>query len=83
MIISEPVLPHCSEFKENIHYVSTTIRDLPKTILYYLEHDQHGQRIAENAYRLMTTELQFSRILKGMFEAAAFYRQSHIGGGPD
>lgn len=74
LIVSEPVLPHCQEYKENVHYVSARIKDLAKTIVYYLEHEAERQEIVKNAYTLATTELLFCRSLQKMLDAAIKYR---------
>ena len=74
LVVSEPVLPHCTEFKENIHYVSAQIEDLATTIMYYLEHEEERKRIVDNAYKLMMTELKFEKSLRKMFVAA----QQHL-----
>ena len=74
LVVSEPVLSHCTEFKENVHYVSAKIEDLAKTIVYYLEHEEARRQIVENAYELMMGELKFEKSLRKMFAAA----QQHI-----
>ena len=74
LVVSEPVLPHCTEFKKNVHYISAQIEDLPNTILYYLEHEEERKQIVDNAYKLMMTELKFEKSLRKMFAAA----QPHI-----
>ncbi len=74
LVVSEPVLPHCTEFKENVHYVSAKIEDLANTIVYYLEHEEERRQIVENAYELMMAELKFEKSLRKMFAAA----QPHI-----
>lgn len=70
LVVSEPVLPHCTEFKQNVHYVAAKIEDLANTILYYLEHEEERKRIVENAYQLMMAELKFENSLRKMFAAA-------------
>lgn len=70
LIVSEPVLPHCSEFQKDVHYVSAEIEDLSKTILYYLQHEEERQQIVESAYQFVTEELQFSKILEYMLQFA-------------
>lgn len=70
LVVSEPLLPHCPEFKENVNYVSAKIHDLADTIVYYLEHEEERMRIVDNAYNLMMTELKFERSLRRMFAAA-------------
>ena len=70
LVISEPLLPHCIEFKENVHYVSAKIENLANTIVYYLEHEEERRQIVDNAYKLMTTELTFEKSLRKMFAAA-------------
>jgi hypothetical protein len=74
LVVSEPVLPHCTEFKENVHYVSAKIEDLANTIVYYLEHEEERRQIVDNAYELMMAELKFEKSLRKMFAAA----QQHI-----
>jgi len=74
LVVSEPVLPHCTEFKENVHYVSANIEDLANTIVYYLEHEEERRQIVDNAYELMMAELKFEKSLRKMFAAA----QQHI-----
>jgi hypothetical protein len=73
LVVSEPVLPHCTEFKENVHYASARIEDLTKTILYYLEHEDERRRIVDNAYDLLITELKFENSLRKMFAAAPLH----------
>jgi len=70
LVVSEPVLPHCIEFKENVHYVSAKIEDLANTIVYYLEHEEERRQIVDNAYELMMAELKFEKSLRKMFSAA-------------
>jgi spore maturation protein CgeB len=70
LIVSEPVLPHCIEFKENVHYISAKVEDLANTIVYYLEHEEARRQIAEHAYQLMMNELKFEKSLRKMFAAA-------------
>lgn len=74
LVVSEPVLPHCTEFKENVHYVSATIEDLANTIVHYLEHEDERRQIVDNAYALMMSELNFEKSLRRMFAAA----QQHL-----
>ena len=74
LVVSEPVLPHCTEFKENVHYVTAKIEDLANTIVYYLEHEEERRQIVDNAYELMMAELRFEKSLRKMFAAA----QQHI-----
>jgi spore maturation protein CgeB len=66
LVVSEPVLSHCIEFKKNIHYVSAKIEDLPNTIIYYLEHEEERKQIVDNAYNLMISDLTFENSLRKM-----------------
>lgn len=70
LVVSEPVLPHCIEFKANVHYVSSRIEDLAATVVYYLEHEEERRQFVDRAYELMMTELKFERSLRRMFLAA-------------
>lgn len=69
LIVSEPVLEHCSEFKANVHYVAAQIPELSKTILYYLEHEDERERIVDRAYNLVTAELRFYHGIKRIMDA--------------
>ena len=73
LVVSEPVLPHCTEFKKNVHYVSAKIEDLADTIVYYLEHEDERRQIVDNAYELMMAELTFEKSLRKMLTAAQQY----------
>ena len=70
LVVSEPVLKHCREFQEGVHYISSEIKDLSKTILYYLENEAERLQIVENAYNFATQELRFSSILENMLQVA-------------
>lgn len=74
MIVSEPVLPHCLEFRENVHYVAAKIEDLVDTVVYYVKHEEERRQIVDNAYRLLLAELKFERSLRRMLAAAQQYR---------
>jgi hypothetical protein len=74
LVVSEPVLPHCTEFKANVHYVSSKIEDLTNTIVYYLEHEEERRQIVDKGYELVMTELKFEKSLRKVFAAA----QQHL-----
>lgn len=76
LIVSEPLLPHCPDFEAGNHYVSAPIGHLADHILYYLQHENERQRIVEQSYELVTTELQFGHILKRVLDAAAGCQQA-------
>ncbi len=78
MIVSESLLPHCPEFKENVHYISAKIGDLADTIVHYVEHEDERKQIVDNAYNLMTSELRFENSLRRMFAAAQQYARRGI-----
>lgn len=70
LVVSEPILPHCVELKENIHYVSAKVDDLANTIMFYLEHEDERRKIVESAYTLMMSELKFENSLRKMLAVA-------------
>lgn len=70
LVVSEPLLPHCTEFQKNVHYVSAKIEDLANMIVYYLEHEDLRRQIVDRAYDLMMSELKFEKSLCKMFAAA-------------
>lgn len=73
LVVSEPLLPHCTEFIANIHYVSAKIEDLASTIMYYVEHEDERRQIVDNAYALMMDRLKFEKSLRKMLTAAQQY----------
>jgi hypothetical protein len=69
LIISEPLLPHCPQYKSGTHYVSASIDKLAETIMYYLRQEDERLRIVENAYQLVTTELTFRNSIQAIMDA--------------
>jgi hypothetical protein len=61
LIVSEPLLSHCSQYQAGVHYISAPIAELADTILYYLLHEAERQAIVENAYTLVTEQLTFKK----------------------
>ena len=57
LVVSEPLLPHVPQYRIGAHYVTAPVDKLADTITYYLQHEQERQRIVENAYRFVTTDL--------------------------
>lgn len=74
LVVSEPLLPHCTDYKAGIHYVSAPIDRLVESIVYYLTHEDERQRIVENAYRLVTTKLIFRKSIASLMDGATKYR---------
>lgn len=69
MIVSEPLLPHVPQYKPGVHYAAAPIKDLAKTILYYLEHEDERLRITENAYQVTTREITFRSSMQTIMSA--------------
>jgi glycosyltransferase involved in cell wall biosynthesis len=70
LIVSEPMLPHCSEYQAGTHYVSAPIEDLARAIRHYLEHEDERNRIVESARDLVVDTLSFSSGLKRVMDHA-------------
>jgi hypothetical protein len=83
LLVSEPLLPHCPEFKPGLHYVAAPIDQLAQTIVYYLTHTEARQAIAENAFELVINQLAFQQTFARLLEAAEVCRKarssSHAG----
>lgn len=77
LVVSEPLLPHCSEYEPGSHYVSAPIDKLAESIVYYLTHDDERQRIAENAYQLVTTELAFRKSMARLIDGVTRYKSQN------
>jgi hypothetical protein len=76
LIVSEPLLPHCPQYEAGVHYVSAPIDQLANTIVSYLENEAKRQRIVENAYQFVTTELTFHNSIKTIMDAVCQARQT-------
>ncbi len=57
LVVSEPLLPHCTDYVAGTHYVVAPIPDLARTIHHYLQHPAERAHIVEQAYQLVTTTL--------------------------
>jgi len=69
LVVSEPLLPHCAEYVAGTHYVAAPIAELAATIEHYLAHADERQRIVENAYQLVTTELTLANCVNRILTA--------------
>ncbi|MEM7333019.1 MAG: glycosyltransferase [Chloroflexota bacterium] len=75
LVVSEPLLPHCEEYKEGVHYVSAPIEELPERILHYLKNEDAREQIVENAYQLITNELSFKKQIDKIMQVALRKRE--------
>jgi len=69
LVVSEPMLPHCSAYESSLHYVSAPIEELAEQIIYYLEHEDERRHIVENAYDLTVNVIPFRKSVKRIVEA--------------
>jgi hypothetical protein len=82
LVISEPMLPHCPELQAGTHYVTARADQMADTILSYLRHEERRQRIVDQAYHFITTELAFRKSLGRMLDLAAQRVRQLARGGP-
>jgi hypothetical protein len=64
LIVSEPMLPHCPEYKSGMHYVAAPIQELSAAILHYLEAEEERRIITDRAYNLLTQELTLANSVR-------------------
>jgi len=76
LLVSEPMLDHCSEYVAGQHYVSAPHDQLADTIAYYLTHSTERQRIVDNAYQLVTQELTLKNCVARIMAAAGELAQA-------
>jgi hypothetical protein len=69
LVVSETSLAHNPEVIPGVHYASAPVEALVETILYYLEHENERQQIADNAYRLVTERLTLRNSVQALMEA--------------
>jgi len=76
LFVSEPLLPHCPQYKPGVHYVSTPVEELPRVILYYLAHEEERLQIVENAYQATTAVAPLRRTVESIMDAAHSVRRA-------
>ena len=76
LIVSEPLLPHCPRYVPGEHYISASIEELARTIIYYLEHDTERQEIVEKAYQFSTSELTLQNSIAAIMKEVARKRDT-------
>jgi len=69
LVITEPILPHCSQYKNEFHYISSPIDSLSNTIQYYIENEEERLRITDNAFQLVTKEMTLNNSIRSLLEA--------------
>jgi hypothetical protein len=69
LVVSEPFVCHCTIYRAGIHYVSARMESMIDTLVYYLEHDDERQAIADAAYRLVTEQMTFSNSVRSVMQA--------------
>ncbi len=75
LIVSETLLPHCPNWVAGKHYVASPVNLLADTILDYLDHDAERERIVENAYQFVTTELTFGSTVRTIMDSVCAARR--------
>ena len=74
LIVTEPMLPH-TPLIPGVHLVEAPPEQLPDTICYYLIHAEERERIVEQAYQLVTTELTMDKGCGRVLEKANTVRK--------
>ena len=64
LIVSEPLLPHVPDWVPGRHYVVASPERLADAITDYLADDRKRERIADEAFRLVTSTLTFGSSIK-------------------
>jgi hypothetical protein len=71
LVVSETLLPHCPDYEAGTHYVAAPPETLAATIEHYLRRPDERQRLVENAYQLVTTELTLEKCVGRIMSAVA------------
>ncbi len=70
MVVSEIIPPHYAEYESGVHYVSSDLGSLADKILYYLEHEEERAHIANNAFKLVSSEMTLANSLSKIIQLA-------------
>ncbi|MDQ3249989.1 MAG: glycosyltransferase [Chloroflexota bacterium] len=79
LVISEPLLPHVPPYQSGRHYVTSPVAKLADTILYYLEHEQERQQIAEQGHQLVTSQLTMENSVRTIMDEVCRKRDTGYG----
>jgi hypothetical protein len=71
LVVSEPLLAHCTDYVAGTHYVAAPVADLARTIHYYLQNEAERRRIVAEAYELVTTKLTLENRVSRIMAAVA------------
>jgi hypothetical protein len=77
LIVTEPTLKH-TPLRPGVHLVEAPIDRMVDTICYYLEREEERQRIVDQAYQLVTTELTMRQGLAQILERIALLRSNGV-----
>lgn len=70
MVLTEPMLRHCSLYEEGTHYVSAPIPQLAERLAYYVAQDGERRTITEQAYELVTTRMTMGHSVRALLKYA-------------
>jgi hypothetical protein len=73
-LVSEPMLPHLP-WQPGVHLVEAELDSLAETICYYLRHEDERRQLAENAHRLVTSELTMTHSVDKILRLLAASRE--------
>lgn len=74
LVVTEPTLDH-TPFLPGVHLIEAPVEQITDTICYYLTHEDERQRIVEQAYQLVTTELTMKAGASQVLEKAVAVRR--------
>jgi hypothetical protein len=70
LVVSEPFLTHVSRIRAGEHYAVAPPDQLTEKLLYLLTHEDERRLMAENAYRLVTTEMTLGESVRKLMACA-------------
>ncbi|HZY44714.1 MAG TPA: glycosyltransferase [Anaerolineae bacterium] len=76
VVVSDPLMRHTARYEAGRDYIAAPIESLAQTIRYYLQHEAERAEIAENAFRLVTTDLTLRNSLAAVVEAIDGFQSS-------
>jgi len=63
LVVTEPV-PNLGPYKRNHHLIETPVEEMARKIAFYLEHDEERNKIVENAYQFIQSEITMAQMCK-------------------
>jgi glycosyltransferase involved in cell wall biosynthesis len=72
-LVVSSTLKYLAPYEPGIHFVNCSEQNIADSILYYLSNDSQRQKIVDDAYRFVTTEITVTKMMSKIMEKCNAY----------